>query len=112
MKRFRILFNFRSNLRKLNKEAAIDSMRNVLAVLGLGVLIGDFATMHLMYVVPGAAILIAVWYADYLRHDLPPSPAGIDAPQKESALKGLVVNDPGSTEKSLNSPIDQFERAS
>ena len=46
MKRFQILFNVRTNLRNLNKEAAIDSMRNVLAVLGLGLLIGDFATMR------------------------------------------------------------------
>jgi hypothetical protein len=78
MKRLKILLKFRSNLRHFNKEAAIDSMRNVLAVLGLGVLIGDFATMHLPYVIPGAALLIAVWYADYLRHDFP-APAVIEA---------------------------------
>jgi hypothetical protein len=71
VKRFRKLFEVSNNLRNLNQEAAIDSMRNVLAVLGLGLLIGDFATMHLPYVIPGAALLIAVWYADYLRHDLP-----------------------------------------
>jgi hypothetical protein len=41
-------------------------------------LIGDFATMHLLYVLPAALLLIAVWYADYLRHDLPgPSPMEI-----------------------------------
>jgi len=81
VKRFKILFKFRSNLSHFNKEAAIDSMRNVLAVLGLGVLIGDFATMHLPYVIPGAALLIAVWYADYLRHDFP-APAVIEATDK------------------------------
>ncbi len=71
MKRFKILFNVRKNLRNMNREAAVDSLRNVLAVLGLGVLIGDFATMNPIYAFPGALLLIAVWYADYLRHDLP-----------------------------------------
>jgi len=88
VKRFRVVFNVRNNLRGLNKEAAIDSMRNVLAVLGLGLLIGDFATMHLEYVIPGAALLVAVWYADYLRHDLPPSPPliNVSEPEKKQAL--------------------------
>jgi hypothetical protein len=95
MKRLKILFKFRSNLRHFNKEAAIDSMRNVLAVLGLSVLIGDFATMHLTYVIPGAALLIAVWYADYLRHDFP-SPAVIEATDQVGSID----------------PIDHLGRAS
>jgi hypothetical protein len=85
VKRFGILFDVGNNLRNFNKEAAIDSMRNVLAVLGLGVLIGDFATMHLLYVVPGAVLLFAVWYADYLRHDLPPSPAAVNVTVNEES---------------------------
>lgn len=97
MKRFGILFDVRSNLRNFNKEAAIDSLRNVLAVLGLGVLIGDFATMHLLYVVPGAALLLAVWYADYLRHDLPVVPAAVNVTEREQRMIDQ---------------IDQFGRAS
>ena len=85
VKRFQILFDVRNNLRKMNREAAIDSLRNVLAVLGLSVLIGDFATMHLMYVLPAAFLLIAVWYADYLRHDLP-NPSAMEISEKEQPL--------------------------
>jgi hypothetical protein len=85
VKRFSILFDVRHSLRKMNREAAIDSLRNVLAVLGLGVLIGDFATMHLMYALPGALLLIAVWYADYLRHDLP-NTSVVELPVKQQPL--------------------------
>ena len=92
MKRFSILFNVRDNLRNMNKEAAIDSLRNVLAVLGVGVLIGDFATMNPMYAVPGALLLIAVWYADYLRHDLPADPSIADGCRNESSLVDPVQN--------------------
>jgi hypothetical protein len=95
MKRFRILFNMRTGLQSFNKEAAIDSMRNVLAVLGLGVLIGDFATMHLPYVIPGAALFLAVWYADYLRHDFP-APAVIGNSDNAGSVN----------------PLDQLKRAS
>ena len=83
MKRFSILFNVRDNLRNMNKEAAIDSLRKVLAVLGLGVLIGDFATMNPLYALPGALLLIAVWYADYLRHDLPARSLNLENAKKE-----------------------------
>lgn len=79
MNRFKILFEVRNNLHNMNREAAVDSLRNVLAVLGLGVLIGDFATMNPIYALPGALLLVAVWYADYLRHDLP-----LNAPTDES----------------------------
>ncbi len=84
MGRFKVLFDVRKNLRNMNREAAIDSLRNVLAVLGLGLLIGDFATMNPMYVLPGALLLIAVWYADYLRHDLPSSPSAADQAVKSA----------------------------
>ena len=57
----------------MNREAAIDSLRDILAVLGLGTVIGDFATMRLWYVLPAFLLTCAVWYADYMRHDLPPS---------------------------------------
>jgi hypothetical protein len=106
VKRFQKLFDFRNNLRNLNQEAAIDSMRNVLAVLGLGLLIGDFATMRLPYVIPGFTLLIAVWYADYLRHDLPAAPV-VNVP--ESAVPEKKEQ---SSEQRLIDPIDQLGRAS
>lgn len=107
MKRFQKLFEVRNNLRNFNQEAAIDSMRNVLAVLGLGLLIGDFATMRLPYVIPGAALLIAVWYADYLRHDLPVTPI-VNAP--EPAVPEKKEQSLG--EQRLIDPINQLGRAS
>ena len=107
MKRFHKLFEVRNNLRNLNKEAAIDSMRNVLAVLGLGLLIGDFATMRLPYVIPGSALLIAVWYADYLRHDLPVAPV---VNVSETAVP--EKKEQGLSEQRLIDPIDQLGRAS
>ncbi len=107
MKRFKKLFEVRNNLRNLNQEAAIDSMRNVLAVLGLGVLIGDFATMHLPYVIPGAALLMAVWYADYLRHDLPATPV---VNTQETAVP--EKKEPSLGEQRLIDPINHFGRAS
>jgi hypothetical protein len=114
VKRFHKLFEVRNNLRNLNKEAAIDSMRNILAVLGLGLLIGDFATMRLPYVIPGVALLLAVWYADYLRHDLP-APA-VNGPEiampekKEPSLSGQRLIDPMISP--MTDPIDQLGRAS
>jgi hypothetical protein len=54
--------------RDLDRAAAIDSARNVFAILGIGSVLADFATMRPLFLVPGAILLIAVWYADYLRH--------------------------------------------
>jgi hypothetical protein len=54
--------------RTLNREAAFDSVRNVLMVVGAGTILGDFATMRLWLVVPMLAVAGAVWYIDYLRH--------------------------------------------
>ena len=107
MKRFQKLFDIRNNLRNLNQEAAIDSMRNVLAILGLGLLIGDFATMRLPYVIPGVALLIAVWYADYLRHDLPAAPIASVTEAAVPEKKEQSLSEPR-----LIDPIDQLGRAS
>lgn len=74
-------------------------MRNVLAVLGFGLLIGDFATMRLPYVIPGIALLLAVWYADYLRHDLP------------SSMTAIAVSELEKKQGSAD-PIDQLSRVS
>jgi len=66
--------------------------------------------MRLPYVIPGFTLLIAVWYADYLRHDLPAAPV-INVPEtavpekKEQSL---------SEQRLINEidPIDQLGRAS
>lgn len=54
--------------RKLDRAAAIDSAKNVFAILGVGSILADFATMKPLLLVPGAILLVGVWYADYLRH--------------------------------------------
>jgi hypothetical protein len=54
--------------KQLDRAAAIDSARNVFAILGIGSVLADFATMRPLFLVPGALLLVAVWYADYLRH--------------------------------------------
>jgi hypothetical protein len=56
-------------VRNLNREAALDSLKNVLAVLGLGTVLADFSTMRLWFMVPGAVIFFTMWAADYYRHD-------------------------------------------
>jgi 4-amino-4-deoxy-L-arabinose transferase-like glycosyltransferase len=62
----RLLAFFRS----LDREAALDSTKNVLAILGVGTVIGDFASkMPLYFMLPALIILLGVWYMDYLRHD-------------------------------------------
>lgn len=101
MKVLKFFSGVRSTLRSFNKEAAIDSMKNVLAVLGLGLLIGDFSTMNPLYVIPAAVLLIAVWYGDYLRHDLPA------APPDTGASEVVIKN-----EQALMNPIDHLGRAS
>lgn len=54
--------------RSLDRSAAIDSLRNVLAVLGAGTILADFGTMRVWMLAPCTLVLVAVWYADYLRH--------------------------------------------
>jgi hypothetical protein len=55
-------------LAALDREAAVDSARNVFAVLGAGAALAYMGTMP-PYLVPVALVLIAgVWYGDYLRH--------------------------------------------
>lgn len=56
-------------VRTLNREAALDSLRNVLAVVGLGTILGDFATMRYWMVLPCATVAFLVWLIDYHRHD-------------------------------------------
>lgn len=54
--------------KQVDRAAAIDSARNVFAILGIGSVLADFATMRPWFYVPGVLLLAGVWYADYLRH--------------------------------------------
>jgi Ca2+/Na+ antiporter len=54
--------------RTLHGPAARDSVRNVLAVLGLAAVLADFSTMRLWMVLPCACLLFVVWLIDYERH--------------------------------------------
>lgn len=54
--------------RALDREAAIDSLRNLLAVLGVGTVLADFGTMRAWLMAPCLVVFAGAWYADYLRH--------------------------------------------
>lgn len=66
MKQIRSVYRFFS---LLDRDAALDSLRNVLAILGLGTILADFSTMRAWFIAPAAALFFAVWLIDYLRHD-------------------------------------------
>jgi len=55
--------------RALNRDAALDSLRNVLAVLGLGSILANLGTMRLWLMLPAFALCFAVWFGDYVRHE-------------------------------------------
>jgi hypothetical protein len=82
MKTIRFTWRF---FRGLNRDAALDSLRNVLAVLGLATVIGDFDTMRTWFLIPAAALLFAVWFADYLRHDF----SAVEQARAETCRKDL-----------------------
>jgi hypothetical protein len=52
----------------LHREAALDSLRNVLAVIGLATVLADFGAMRVWMLFPCACLLFAVWRIDYWRH--------------------------------------------
>jgi hypothetical protein len=52
----------------VNREAALDSIKSVLACIGTATVLGDFATMRFWMAVPCVAVAFVVWYIDYLRH--------------------------------------------
>ncbi len=52
----------------LDRPAALDSLKSVLAVIGAGTVMGNFAQMHLWIMLPMAGFAGAVWYLDYVRH--------------------------------------------
>jgi hypothetical protein len=52
----------------LHREAALDSLRNVLAVVGGATILADFGTVKVWLVVPMVAIAFLIWLLDYERH--------------------------------------------
>ncbi len=54
--------------RTLHRPAALDSLRNVLCVIGVGTLLADFGTMRVWMAAPLFVLLFLVWFADYQRH--------------------------------------------
>jgi hypothetical protein len=54
--------------KSLNRDAAYDSGRNVLAVIGGATVLADFTTMRLWMLAPSLAFAFFLWYMDYLRH--------------------------------------------
>jgi hypothetical protein len=52
----------------LHREAALDSLRNVLAVVGGATILADFATIKLWLMAPMFAVAFLIWFLDYERH--------------------------------------------
>jgi hypothetical protein len=62
------LSNVLYKLKSLDKDASIDSARNVFAVVGVGAAVAYMGTMP-PYLVPVALVLFGfAFYADYRRH--------------------------------------------
>jgi hypothetical protein len=66
MKQLRFAYRF---FALLDRDAALDSLRNVLAILGLGTFLADFSTMRYWLIAPALGLAFLVWLIDYLRHD-------------------------------------------
>jgi hypothetical protein len=52
----------------LHREAALDSLRNVLAVVGGATILADFTTIKLWLVAPMLVVAFVIWLLDYERH--------------------------------------------
>lgn len=52
----------------MHKEAALDSLRNVLAVVGGATVIADFTTIKVWLILPMLGLAVLIWYLDYERH--------------------------------------------
>lgn len=55
-------------IRSLDREAALDSTRNVLTVIGGATVLGNFGTMRAWLMLPMLGVFGVIWYLDYLRH--------------------------------------------
>ena len=52
----------------LHRDAALDSLRNVLAVVGAATILADFATIKVWLILPMLAVAFLIWFLDYERH--------------------------------------------
>jgi len=52
----------------LNQDAALDSLRNVLAVVGAATILADFATIKVWLILPMLGVAFLIWFLDYERH--------------------------------------------
>jgi len=67
----RIAAGFKASMswgRNLDRAAAIDSFKNVCAVIGVGTILADFGTMRVWMAAPCVLVAGLAWYADYMRH--------------------------------------------
>ena len=54
--------------KELHREAALDSLRNVLAVIGAGTVLADFSTIKAWLILPMLGVAFLIWFLDYERH--------------------------------------------
>ncbi len=54
--------------KSMHREAALDSARNVLAVVGGATILADFTTIKVWLIVPMLAVAFLIWLLDYERH--------------------------------------------
>jgi hypothetical protein len=55
-------------IRGLHRESALDSVRNVLAVVGGATILADFTTIKAWLIVPMMVVAFVIWLLDYERH--------------------------------------------
>jgi hypothetical protein len=54
--------------RSFHREAALDSLRNVLAVVGGATILADFGTIKAWLLMPMILVAFLIWFLDYERH--------------------------------------------
>jgi len=54
--------------KNIHREAALDSLRNVLAIIGAGTIFADFGTMKAWLLLPMTGVAFLIWLLDYERH--------------------------------------------
>jgi len=54
--------------KNIHRQAALDSLRNVLAIVGGATILADFGTVKAWLLLPMAAVAFLIWRIDYERH--------------------------------------------
>jgi hypothetical protein len=65
---FRIFRSCITWIKGLHREAALDSIRNVLAVVGGATILADFTTIKAWLLAPMLFFAFLIWFLDYERH--------------------------------------------